>query len=175
MLGTVKNSEQIISRYYLRVSFNKRHTLPGLGIDGKMGKQYEHKNRNDCANDTWSWYISKIPFLFSEQPTASEPEATTRRPTRPRNFDPRRQRVSINAANSLPTGEPTILPNIKLVKEWVVKKQNNLFKFANMSHRFCCYVVILRNGDRMSNFVRYGSYMEYLQKRWSTLQHSFFH
>ena len=61
--------------------------------------------------------ISKIPFLFSEQPAASEPEATTRRPTRPRNFDPRRQRVSINAANSLPIGEPTILPNIKLVKE----------------------------------------------------------
>ena len=60
-------------------------------------------------------------FLFSEQPTASEPEATTRRPTRPRNFDPRRQRVSINAANSLPTGEPTIIPNIKLVKESVVK------------------------------------------------------
>jgi len=52
------------------------------------------------------------PPELLEQPTTSEPEITTRRPTRPRNFDPRRQRVSINAANSLPTGEPTIIPNI---------------------------------------------------------------
>merc|ERR1712008_317012 len=42
------------------------------------------------------------PPELLEQPTALDPEVTTRRPTRPRNFDPRRQRVSINAANSLP-------------------------------------------------------------------------
>ena len=32
---------------------------------------------------------------------------------------------------------------VKLVKEWVAKSPNKLFTFADMSHRFWCYVGIL--------------------------------